>query len=110
MVDGLEELANTLATWASGKAVTVYLFGSRVRGDHRPDSDVDVYMEWGRLDDATMNWWQHENETEWAALKAKLPGPLKFLEGSDPVGRLVVAAPVVHTAQNVTCVCLPRRK
>jgi predicted nucleotidyltransferase len=40
--DEVKQLARTLADWAADKSVTVFLFGSRVRGDHRPDSDVDV--------------------------------------------------------------------
>src|SRR5439155_4441739 len=42
----LEALAETLAEWISPAPgiPAVYLFGSRVRGDHRPDSDVDVRL------------------------------------------------------------------
>jgi hypothetical protein len=44
MNNELEALAEILAEWIdSAPAIpTVYLFGSRVRGDHRPDSDVDI--------------------------------------------------------------------
>lgn len=36
-----------LSTWAVKKPLVnrLWLFGSRVRGDHRPDSDVDVAIE-----------------------------------------------------------------
>jgi predicted nucleotidyltransferase len=38
----LKDLARLLADWAApASGVTVYLFGSRVRGDHKADSDVD---------------------------------------------------------------------
>jgi predicted nucleotidyltransferase len=35
-----------LAEWAADAPVTVYLFGSRARGDHRPDTDVDLYIQY----------------------------------------------------------------
>lgn len=35
-----------LADWAeSATPIFVHLFGSRVRGDHRPDSDVDSFVD-----------------------------------------------------------------
>jgi predicted nucleotidyltransferase len=34
--DEVKQLARALADWAADKSVTVFLFGSRVRGDHRP--------------------------------------------------------------------------
>ena len=45
--DEVKQLARTLADWAADKSVTVFLFGSRVRDDHRPDSDVDVFVQFG---------------------------------------------------------------
>jgi predicted nucleotidyltransferase len=77
----LPALASILADWLepAPKVPTVYLFGSRVRGDHRPDSDIDVRLflnEWRNVDAPDMEWWTRENETDFAALKARLPGPL----------------------------------
>jgi predicted nucleotidyltransferase len=44
----LQELAARMADWAHTHSVfTIYLFGSRVRGDHRPDSDLDVIFDLG---------------------------------------------------------------
>lgn len=36
-----------VSTWARGKPLVkrVYLFGSRVRGDNRPESDIDIAVE-----------------------------------------------------------------
>jgi predicted nucleotidyltransferase len=106
-VPGLEELVGVLSEWAAGKAATVYLFGSRVRGDHRPDSDVDVVIEWGTPDQATMDWWQHEQETDFADLKSKLPGPLKILEPTDPMKWKVVFGKQVGRKGNVVSIDLP---
>ena len=43
----LTELIRVVADWADGcpGVGRVFLFGSRVRGDHRPDSDLDVAIE-----------------------------------------------------------------
>ena len=43
----LPQIATLLATWARGKLLVkrVYLFGSRVRGDHGPNSDIDIAVE-----------------------------------------------------------------
>jgi predicted nucleotidyltransferase len=55
----LVALAEILADWVepAPSVPAVYLFGSRVRGDHRHDSDVDVRLfldEWKLLDHSTM--------------------------------------------------------
>jgi hypothetical protein len=52
----------------------VYLIGSRVRGDHRPDSDLDLRIfpeEFGHDRQTTM-WWTRQNETCFAELKSQL--------------------------------------
>ena len=43
----LPAIASTLANWSAGKPLVsrVWVFGSRARGDHRSDSDVDVAIE-----------------------------------------------------------------
>jgi len=51
--DEVKQLARALADWAADKSVTVFLFGSRVRGDHRPDSDVDVFVQFGAMTEGT---------------------------------------------------------
>ena len=45
----LKELAKAIAEWASSAPLTVsiFVFGSRVRGDHSPDSDVDLSIDYG---------------------------------------------------------------
>jgi uncharacterized protein len=43
----LSQIARLVSWWARGKPLVkrVYLFGSRIRGDHGPDSDVDIAVE-----------------------------------------------------------------
>ena len=43
----IETMATAVAKWAGTEPLIrkAYLFGSRVRGDHRSDSDLDVAVE-----------------------------------------------------------------
>jgi predicted nucleotidyltransferase len=112
----LAALAEIIGKWlddAPGVPVA-YLFGSRVRGDHRPDSDVDLrlYLQDWTLDAETMRWWMHQNDTDFAELKAKLPGPLALhRETSDAADAAIKAgrATPVLTVRKVVCVWTPAR-
>jgi len=84
--DDVVALASVLADWAAGApGFKIYLFGSRVRGDHRPDGDVDVSIEFVTIGDQEMQWWKTNNEVLFAVVNAKLPGPLQILEENDPI-------------------------
>jgi predicted nucleotidyltransferase len=98
-----------LADWAApAPGVMVYVFGSRVRGDHESDSDVDVCFKSGdRLTDGDAKWRADNNDKGFAAIKDKLPGPLKVLEREDPWHARVFAARVVYQDRNVRCMWLP---
>lgn len=80
----LPALAEILAQWVDDVPglPAVYLFGSRVRGDHKPNSDVDVWLDIVNWKDdptgSTISWWEVQNETDFAELKSKLPGPLQI--------------------------------
>lgn len=43
----VSEVAKVISAWAREKPLIkrIHLFGSRVRGDHRPDSDIDIAVE-----------------------------------------------------------------
>jgi predicted nucleotidyltransferase len=78
--DEIRDLAEIIARWVDDVPgiSAVYLFGSRVRGDHRPDSDVDLRLfldEMGN-DYETTTWWFKQNGSDFWGLKSKLPGPL----------------------------------
>jgi predicted nucleotidyltransferase len=105
--DDLKQLARTLADWAAGMSVTVYVFGSRVRGDHRLHSDVDIYIKLGTVTGETTAWWTAQNLEDFASLKAKLPGPLKILDHNAPIIPSVAQGEVVYQDRNVVCVSLP---
>jgi predicted nucleotidyltransferase len=114
----LEHLAKVLDDWLAPapKIPSVYLFGSRVRGDHRPDSDVDVRLfldEWSALDAASVKWWEQENASDFRALKARLPGPLAIhreqSDQADAAIRKGIADPVLVVGR-VVCVWTPPRR
>ncbi|WP_237482710.1 nucleotidyltransferase domain-containing protein [Lichenibacterium dinghuense] len=75
----------------------IYLFGSRVRGDHRPDSDVDLCLfqaEWDGSDACT-SWWGRTSDLEYRDLADLLPGPPRLhLETWDAALRWVDEARV----------------
>ena len=107
--DGLMKLARILADWAEGVSATVYLNGSRARGDHREDSDVDIHVAWGpRIDNESAQWCHRENDDWFRTINSKLPGRLQILEPTDPLCHAVESAPVIHEERNVKCVVLKR--
>jgi hypothetical protein len=110
--EGLVSLAHIFAEWsAPAPASIIYVFGSRVRGDHRPDSDVDFHVHYQPpLDTPTAIWATHQHATAFADLRSLLPGPPGFLDPLDTVAVAhVMKAEVVHSHSNVRCVWLPRR-
>jgi GT2 family glycosyltransferase len=79
----LKRLAEIFAEWikAAPSIPAIYLFGSRVRGDHRPDSDVDVRLflrEWTKVSREDMKWWYDQDFADFRELKARLPGRLSL--------------------------------
>jgi predicted nucleotidyltransferase len=110
----LQALAEILAQWVDAVPgiPAIYLFGSRVRGDHRPDSDVDVRVflkEWSACT-ATSQWWGHQNSTEFGELKARLPGPLTIHRENEDAADVAIrkgkANPVL-VVRKVICVWTP---
>jgi predicted nucleotidyltransferase len=118
MGEDLQTLAETLAQWidAAPGVPAIYLFGSRVRGDHRLNSDVDVRVflnEWKVSDGVTIDWWTKQNETDFAELKPKLPGSLHIhretTDAADENIRKGMKNPVL-TVGKAVCVWTPRVK
>jgi predicted nucleotidyltransferase len=116
----LTELAEILASWVDpvGGVPELYLFGSRVRGDHRPDSDVDVRLYPERLnhdaDHATARWWMEQNASKFAEVQVRLPGRLDLgrnrMDWSNKVDREIMAArgrePIL-VCRKVVCLWTP---
>jgi predicted nucleotidyltransferase len=103
--DELIRLARTLADWVEAAPnFTIYLFGSRVRGDHRPDSDVDVIVDFGKPTMEEVLWWQGVNEDLFRSINALLPGPIGILVNNVEMTNDVKRAEVVHRDRQVVCV------
>jgi hypothetical protein len=106
--EDLKTLARILADWsAPAPGVMLYVYGSRVRGDHRPDSDVDVCIEWGAVGDHDVDWWIANNREQFSGINTKLPGRLQILEASDPLRFQIIAAPRAYELRNIRCMLLP---
>jgi hypothetical protein len=101
----LAELARKLADWAAPATGTaVYLFGSRVRGDHKPDSDVDLCVEHPSPTRADIDWWTANTNDDFAAIATTLDARIELLERNSPIRLAVLTAPVVYQDRNVRCV------
>jgi predicted nucleotidyltransferase len=102
----LTDLARVLADWAVlAPSATIHVYGSRVRGDHRSDSDVDIHVAMPLMPGRELvEWWTAENEKDFAELRAKLPGRLEILDPRDPLRRVVEKSEVVYRDRNVVCV------
>lgn len=111
MDDDLYQIAATLADWSSDHPeMMIYFFGSRVRGDNRPDSDVDVVIDLPKLpSNDFVTWWFWVNQEDFASLNEMLPGRLQITERDTGLARAVVAAASEpkHRDRNVSCVWLP---
>ena len=109
--DELVELARGLADWsAAATGLTIYLFGSRVRGDHRPDSDIDILIDIkvGSISHKAAVWYTKVHDDGFAAKGFDLPGPIRPLDNMDlQMSELIRRGPVVHIDRNVRCVLLP---
>lgn len=90
----LEAIKAAVAAWGAGKPLVkrVFIFGSRARGDHRPDSDLDVAAELdpveieGEDDSGGAATWMWEAQGWRGELQALFPFPVQleqYLENGD---------------------------
>jgi predicted nucleotidyltransferase len=100
----LKELTKAIADWAADAPliVSVFVLGSRVRGDHRADSDVDICVDCGGGADEIAAWRTRNEAADYAALKSVLPGPLKLAPYT-----VIARGSIVHWDRNVYCLWLP---
>lgn len=93
----IESLAAAVAKWASTQPLIrkAYLFGSRVRGTHQPDSDLDVAVEIFTLpgDSSPFTTWTCEARR----LKASIAGIVPVIIDLDWYGG-EVETPCIHEA------------
>ena len=103
----LDALLSTLVEWAApATSANIFLFGSRVRGDQRSDSDVDISIKWvPPFDDQTTDWWTAQNADLFKSVDAKLPGPLHMPEPNETEFHTKIqSSEIVHQRGNIFCV------
>lgn len=92
-----DDMAAAVAKWAGTQPLVrkAYLFGSRVRGTHRPDSDLDVAVEVFALpgDSSPFTTWTGEAQR----LKASIAGVVPVVIDLDWYGD-EVETPRIHAA------------
>jgi predicted nucleotidyltransferase len=104
----LAALAKTLADWAvPAPAAVIYLYGSRVRGDHRAESDVDICVEFPNPKTEDVQWWTHHNQDDFQQIGTQVGAKIQLLERNAPLRPDVLNGPIVHQDRNVRCVWLP---
>jgi hypothetical protein len=109
--DELKQLIAILNEWVSpAPNFRIYLFGSRARGDHRSDSDVDVIIPVPDCpDEADVKWWMAENEDDFRRINTKLSGKLQILENDDPLAKEFIQLPAFYRHGQVACVWSPSK-
>ena len=83
-----EELISIIADWAKSETLIreAYLFGSRARGDHSPDSDVDIAVKMHKQpsDGSEYASWFFEADKLKERVQERISYPVQ-LEWYDPV-------------------------
>lgn len=93
----IDEIQSIVAAWAETQphVVKVWLFGSRVRGTERPDSDIDIAVEVRRQSGDTSAWttFIFEKDGLRASIQPLVPVPvqLEWYGGE-------VETPTIHAA------------
>jgi len=91
----IEDMRDAVANWASTQPLIrkAYLFGSRVRGTHRPNSDLDVAIEIFTMlgDENPLTTWTCEAQR----LKASISGVVPVIIDLNWYGG-AVETPCVH--------------
>jgi predicted nucleotidyltransferase len=111
---GLPGIMNVLADWADPLPLArVCVFGSRVRGDHRDDSDLDLALELdSHPSSEQVSRWTAENATDFSALKAALGVPLSIhIEQWDcawPAIRRAAKQPVLRDRKILAIITPPK--
>jgi predicted nucleotidyltransferase len=106
-------LARVLDEWASLLPIeSVYLFGSIVRGDDQPGSDLDVAVKFDpTAGQDAMHRWQYESETYFSDLRKRLGYPLSLhVDSNDAAWTIIRSSETVYEVGKVKCVLTPSFK
>jgi predicted nucleotidyltransferase len=111
----LIEIAQLTRDWAKLLPFQrVYIFGSFVRGDNRPDSDLDIAIEFATtFDSGSVANWKRQNQTDFKDLKRALGVRVSLHCDADDLAWPAIhsgAQSPVYSTGNVLCVLTPRVK
>jgi hypothetical protein len=111
-MDEAERLLAILDQWATGTGATIYLYGSRARGDYHSDSDADIFVDWPPdLPDVFFRWWCNENDDKFRAIGRWIGVRAEILDPDDKLMQAKIrAADVLSTRGCARAVMLPRIK
>jgi predicted nucleotidyltransferase len=108
------ELMKALAEWAKhAPTITFYLFGSRGRGDHHSQSDIDVFVDTKDATAGDRKWWFEEHALLTSAPECSLvPKDIRGLlraadRHSETLQAEIRSAAREEVLHNVVCVSLP---
>jgi predicted nucleotidyltransferase len=111
----LPALAEIIADWIDDAPgfKRIYLFGSRVRGDDRQDSDVDlrIFMREFEGDQPSTDWWCEQVDSDFGDINRRLPGRLAIHRYEPEVfidPHIWDTSKHVLTVRKVICVWTPR--
>src|SRR5271167_444260 len=104
----LSALAKSLADWAvPAPGTVIYLYGSRVRGHHKPSSDIDICVDFPKPAASDIEWWTKNNQDNFESISNQVGARIEILEPNSPIRSKVTSAPIVHQDRNVRCVWSP---
>ncbi|MPZ34340.1 MAG: hypothetical protein GEV13_25720 [Rhodospirillales bacterium] len=107
--DSLEKLVDDLLPWTSRMpTIKFYIYGSRVRGDHRSDSDIDICFDTDTAAACDVVELQIQETDDDFSLPAKYRS--RIWDQSKRWGELrdkIRSAPVKYYKGNIICVDLP---
>ena len=108
MTDIESSAADSIAQWAAENPEVrrVWVFGSRAKGTHRPDSDIDIAVELEPVGDSeeTLTRWIAQSDLWESQLQSRVVAKID-LEWFDPDG----STPTVQAGLNVAKVLIYER-
>ncbi len=114
--NNLQSLANLVAEWANSRPViaTAYIFGSYVRGDAGPDSDLDLFIDFSPNPtlEATKDWTQ-QSVSDFPDLKSTIGVPISLHTRKDDAAWPHIEEAAKHpvlVVRKVVCCSTPRLK
>ena len=108
-------LAHEINDWAQKRPFIeyIYVFGSRVRGDHTKESDLDISIDPNCAGDNAADWVEWRCDPKFDGLQEILPGKLHLIKPDDDAiyyGIRKDNAQVIYQIGKVRCIYHTRPK